>query len=112
MTKDELAGALRPVLAEDALLVSDGNPTYRSFAQDAHLSHEAINLSAGGRVRGAVHVQNVNAYHGRVKQWLGRFHGVATAIWTITRAGSAAWTTTTPTLAKAPWRWPWGNFHI
>ena len=78
MSKAELASALQPVLAEDALLVSDGNPTYRCFAQDAHLSHEAINLSAGVRVKGAVHVQNVNAYHGRFKQWLGRFHGVAT----------------------------------
>lgn len=79
MSKAELAGALQPVLAKDALLVSDGNPTYRSFAQDAHLAHEAINLSAGVRVNGAVHVQNVNAYHGRLKQWLHRFHGVATA---------------------------------
>lgn len=78
MTKDELASALRPVLAEDGLLVSDGNPTYRSFAQEANISHESINLSAGVRVKGAVHVQNVNAYHGRLKQWLGRFHGVAT----------------------------------
>jgi hypothetical protein len=30
------------------------------------------------RVNGAIHVQNVNAYHGCLKQWLHRFHGVAT----------------------------------
>ena len=30
------------------------------------------------RVNGAIHVQNVNACHGRLKQWLHRFHGVAT----------------------------------
>ena len=77
MTKAELASALQPVLAKDALLVSDGNPTCRFFAQDAHLLHEVINLSAGMRVKGAVHVQNVNACHDRLKQWLGRFHGVA-----------------------------------
>ena len=65
-------------MARDALLVSDGNPTYRYFAQDAGISHDAINLSAGLRVNGAVHIQNVNAYHGRLKQWLNRFHGVAT----------------------------------
>lgn len=29
-------------------------------------------------LNGAVHIQNVNAYHGRLKQWLNRFHGVAT----------------------------------
>lgn len=78
MTTAALAGALQSVLAKDALLVSDGNPTYRYFAQEAQISHDAINLNAGGRVNGAVHVQNVNAYHGRLKQWLHRFHGVAT----------------------------------
>jgi hypothetical protein len=28
-------------------------------------------------VRGAIHVQNVNAYHQRFRSWLSRFHGVA-----------------------------------
>ena len=78
MTKAKLAGALHSVLAKDALLVSEGNPTYHGFARDAHLAHEAVNLSAGVRVNGAIHVQNVNAYHSRLKQWLHRFHGVAT----------------------------------
>lgn len=78
MSKAQLSSALQPVLAKDALLVSDGNPTYRYFAQDAGISHDAINLSAGVHVKGAVHIQNVNAYHGRLKQWLNRFHGVAT----------------------------------
>jgi hypothetical protein len=31
------------------------------------------------RTRGAVHVQNVNAYHSRFHQWLSRFNGVATS---------------------------------
>ena len=78
MSKAQLSSALQPVLAKDALLVSDGNPTYRYFAQDAGISHDAINASAGVHVKGAVHIQNVNAYHGRLKQWLHRFHGVAT----------------------------------
>lgn len=78
MSKAQLSSALQPVLARDALLVSDGNPTYRYFAQDGGISHDAINLSTGAHVRGAVHIQNVNAYHGRLKQWLRRFHGVAT----------------------------------
>ena len=41
----------------------------------------AVNLSVGERVRngaeGTIHVQNVNAYHRRFKEWLMRFHGVA-----------------------------------
>ena len=78
MSKAQLSGALQPVLARDVLLVSDGNQTYRYFAKEAGISHDAINLSAGLRVNGAVHIQNVNAYHGRLNQWLNRFHGVAT----------------------------------
>jgi len=45
------------------------------------IAHEAVNLQAGIRVRrraaGANHVQNVNAYHARLRQWLSHFRGVA-----------------------------------
>jgi hypothetical protein len=78
MTKAALSGALQPVLAKDALLVSDANQTYGGFAQDTHLAHEAVNVSASVCVNGAIHVQNVNAYHGRLKKWVHRFHGLAT----------------------------------
>ena len=78
MNKVQLGSVLQPVLATDVLLVSDGNPTYRYFAQDADISHDSINLSAGIRVKGAIHIQNVNAYHSRLKLWVNRFHGVAT----------------------------------
>ena len=69
---------LTPLIAPDILLVSDGHPAYRIFAREAGIMHRAVNLSAGGRVAGALHVQNVNAYHSRFKEWLRRFHGVAT----------------------------------
>jgi transposase-like protein len=78
VSKRQLHRCLPPVLAEDVLLVSDANAAYRYFAREAGISHEAVNLRAGVRVRGAVHVQNVNAYHSRFREWLQRFHGVAT----------------------------------
>ncbi len=78
LTKTSLSASLKPVLEEDALLVSDANPTYKAFSQAEGFSHEVVNLSQGKRVNGAVHVQNVNAYHSRFKQWLNRFNGVAT----------------------------------
>jgi len=34
-------------------------------------------LRAGVRVRGTVHVQNANGCHRRFREWLARFHGVA-----------------------------------
>ena len=76
---EAIAAALGPVVAGDAVLCSDGAKAYAAFAAGHGLHHEPVNLAAGIRVRdGAFHVQNVNAYHGRLKGWMGRFNGVAT----------------------------------
>ena len=76
---DAIAAALGPVVAGDAVLCSDGAKAYAAFAAGHGLHHEPVNLAAGIRVRdGAFHIQNVNAYHGRLKGWMGRFNGVAT----------------------------------
>ena len=38
-----------------------------------------MNLSKEIRVlAGVYHIQNANAYHSRLKEWMRRFHGVAT----------------------------------
>lgn len=77
VTCAQLHRHLLPVLDRDVLLVTDGHSAYRTFAKAAGISHEAVKPYAGERVRGAVHVQNVNAYHSRFRQWLSRFRGVA-----------------------------------
>lgn len=70
---------LAQVLAPDALLCSDGAGVYRATARQFNLAHEPINVSAGQHVRQKVfHVQHVNAYDSRLKQWMRRFNGVAT----------------------------------
>jgi hypothetical protein len=77
VTKKQLARCLLGVIDKDVLLVSDSNASYRYFARDNGISHRAINLKAGIRVSGAIHIQNVNAYHSRFRGWMSRFHGVA-----------------------------------
>jgi len=78
-SKDTLMNVLQPVLAEDALLCSDGHPVYKAFAAETGVVHKAVNVSAGIRVVEKVfHIQNVNAYHSRFKTWIRRFNGVAT----------------------------------
>ena len=81
LKKAQLTEHLLPKLAPQALLVTDANAAYSAFARAHGIAHQAVNLSAGERVRanaaGAIHVQNVNAYHRRFRQWLARFHGVA-----------------------------------
>ena len=77
VTAAQLQEHLKPVLADDVLLISDSAAAYRHFAAQAGITHEAVNVQTGERVRGAIHVQNVNAWHSRFKSWLVRFRGVA-----------------------------------
>ena len=77
VTTQQLHRHLGPRLDRDVLLVTDGNQAYQAFAKEAGIAHSFVNLRLGERVRGAVHVQNVNGYHQRFRQWLARFYGVA-----------------------------------
>lgn len=81
LTAAQLERHLLPRLDRQVLLVSDAHGAYRSFARKHGIAHEAVNLRAGVRVRrgaaGVIHVQNVNAYHQRFRQWLSQFRGVA-----------------------------------
>ena len=70
---------LRGVVAADAVLCTDGSLLLASVAHRLGLQHEALNVVGGQRVRGAWHIQNVNAYHSRLKDWMRRFKGVATS---------------------------------
>ena len=78
LTTKQLVRCLLPVIDRDILLVTDGHAAYAAFARETNISHQTVNLRAGIRLRGAVHLQNVNAYHSRLRAWLRIFHGVAT----------------------------------
>ena len=78
VTADTIATVLGPVLRHDALLVTDGASCYPPCAAKIGVSHEAINLSAGERVRGPFHIQTVNSRHERFKAFLRRYRGHAT----------------------------------
>lgn len=69
--------ALKPLVDPESVLCTDGASVYAAFARKHAIQHEAIRAQ-GPRVRGAFHIQNVNAYDSRLKNWIRRFHGVAT----------------------------------
>ena len=76
---EHIAAVLRPLVEPDAILCTDGAAVYKAVSRTLGLSHRAINLQQGIRVlEGCFHLQNVNAYDSRLKEWLRRFHGVAT----------------------------------
>jgi len=68
VTVEQLHQCLRPVLPTDVLLISDGAVSYRRFATQAGITHKAVNVQAGERVRGAIHIQNVNSWHSRIQK--------------------------------------------
>lgn len=79
LDKQCLGAALKPVLGEDALLCTDGSSAFKAMAKDAGIPHQPVNIQAGIRVIDQVfHIQNVNAYDSRLKEWMRRFHGVST----------------------------------
>ena len=44
-----------------------------------NITHKVINASAGEHVKeGAYHIQNVNAYDSRLKNWIRHFNGIST----------------------------------
>ncbi len=77
VSAQQVERCLRPVLAADAVLVTDGAIAYRSFSSTAGIAHKPLNQRAGMRVDGPYHLQGVNGYHSRFKGWLARFRGVA-----------------------------------
>jgi hypothetical protein len=72
--------AARPTADEGQVARTDDRSARRAVAHPSiGVTHRPINLSAGIRViAGVYHVQNVNAYDSRLKDWMRRFKGVST----------------------------------
>lgn len=75
----EISRALEGRIGPDTVLCADGAAAYRLFAERENILLKEINRSQGQHVVERVfHIQNVNAYGSRLKQWMRRFNGVAT----------------------------------
>ena len=75
-----IAAVLGHAVTRPAALCCDGGAAITAFARRAGLRFHV--LPAPGKPRPQapdLHINNVNAYHGRLKEWLRHFHGVATA---------------------------------
>lgn len=73
-----LSAALKPFVARDVVLCTDGSKAFAGAARELGVEHHAINLSAGIRVDGAWHIQNINTYHSCLKSRIYKFRGVTT----------------------------------
>jgi transposase-like protein len=79
VSEEAVAEVLKPIIAKDALLCTDGASAYELFAKAEKIEHKALITSKGEHVKEHVfHIQNVNAYDSRLKTWMWRFNGIAT----------------------------------
>ena len=65
-------------LDTQAILITDGAKSFSAFARQENLEHVIINFNQGQRQKGIYHIQHVNSYHSVLKNWMQRFHGIAT----------------------------------
>lgn len=74
-----IGAALKPILAADAILCTDGGRALGAVARAMGITHRLVKWAQGIRMIAVVyHDQYVNAYDSRLKAWMHRFHGVAT----------------------------------
>jgi len=71
----DIGERLLPVLSDDCLLCSDGARAYKKVAKAKGIQSHSVSAK---KAAGTFHIQNTNAYHSRLKNWSGRFYGVAT----------------------------------
>jgi transposase-like protein len=79
LDRASIATALGGVVTADNEFCCDGGNAIVAFAKRAGIpAHVLPKPGKPSRQAPDYHLNNVNAYHGRLKEWLRRFHGVAT----------------------------------
>ena len=74
-----IEAALAGVVTGENHLIGDGGKAIAAFARKAQIPFHAVPAPGKPTAEAPhLHINNVNAYHGRLKQWLNRFNGVAT----------------------------------
>jgi len=75
----DIADVLAPKITSDAVLITDGATAYRAVSRAKKgIELRAVPANPKGKKSGPNHINNVNAYDHRLKDWIYRFHGVAT----------------------------------
>ena len=74
-----MIAALGNIITRPAELCCDGGPAITAFARRARIKFHVLPAPGLPKPEAPdIHINNVNAYHGRLKEWMRHFHGVAT----------------------------------
>jgi hypothetical protein len=63
-------------ILSNSVICTDAISSYKDFAKTNNL--ELIQLKTGKSKLGIYHIQHINSYHSILKNWIRRFHSVAT----------------------------------
>ncbi len=77
VTAKQLQGALNSYL-QNCILCTDAASAYGAFTKANNIPLQILNAKRGVHKHGIYHLNNVNAYHSRLKRWLRPFNGVST----------------------------------
>ena len=77
-TAKEVGICIGKSISPSSVLCIEQSRVLIRFAKDSGLAFETIGTKQRRGREKVFHVQNVNAYHSRLKNWMRRFHGVAT----------------------------------
>lgn len=74
----EIEGVIGDYLKDATCICTDAGKNFITYAKEKELEHYVLNARKGERVKGIYHIQHVNNYHKRWKDWMAKFQGVAT----------------------------------
>lgn len=76
--KKHISKCLDDKINDEIILCTDAYKSYLSYSREKDIKHYRINgQKEEYSIRGIYHIQHVNSYHSRLKQWILRFKGVA-----------------------------------
>nr|WP_294501452.1 IS1595 family transposase [uncultured Rhodopila sp.] len=79
LSRASVTAVLRGIVTSANQLCCDGGKAIAAFARVGGIPYHVLPKPGGPRPEAPdLHINNVNAYHSRLKQWLRRFNGVAT----------------------------------
>lgn len=63
-------------IEEESILCTDSHKSYIRFAKNIGI--ELQQIKRGKHKEGIYHIQHINSFHSKLKEWMYKFHGVAT----------------------------------
>ena len=70
---------MKDYINSNNIICTDAHATYKSYMKDIKIPHKILNSKKKERIKNKIyHLQNINNYHKRFKEWMQKFNGVAT----------------------------------